>query len=313
MPKPRSSAANPADRGVRSFFIYGFAEQAVEGRFLHFERIEEQLAYHDWDAKPHLHKGLHQLMFFESGQGEVLIEDVWYPFKAPYLLFVPQGVVHGFHFSRDTAGPILTVSAQFMQEVALFGEPDILAATEHSHRIHLSLDQPPDQDIPALFVGVEHDYRWGGTGRTTALMARLALLLVCIARHAAPAETVSGFPPGYVQIYEKFRVHLEKVFRQQPSVADLAAALNLTEGRLTAICRAVAGESPQGLLHQRTLLEAKRQLLYSSRSSLSIAYMLGFKDPAYFSRFFKRSTGQSPSAFRRQAVQAPVATWRKTE
>ncbi|WJJ94900.1 helix-turn-helix domain-containing protein [Neopusillimonas aromaticivorans] len=281
---------------------------------MHFERIEEQLAFHDWDAKPHLHNGLHQLMYFESGHGDVLIEDTWHPFQAPYLLFVPQGVVHGFHFSRDTAGPILTVSAEFMHEATLFGESDILSVTEQTHRIHLTLDQPPDQDIPALFVGIEHDYRWGGSGRTTALMARLALLLVCIARHAVPVDTGSGdLPPGYLEIYEKFRVHLEKVFRQQPSVAELAANLNLTEGRLTAICRAVSSETPQGLLHQRTLLEAKRQLLYSSRSSLSIAYMLGFKDPAYFSRFFKRCTGQSPSTFRRQAGQAPVATWSKSD
>ena len=64
------------------------------------------------------------------------------------------------------------------------------------------------------------------------------------------------------------------------------------------ICRAVADASPQQILHARLLVEAKRQLLYTVRASSTIAYALGFKDPAYFSRFFKRATGKTPKAFR---------------
>ncbi|MGB3383878.1 MAG: helix-turn-helix domain-containing protein [Marinomonas sp.] len=53
------------------------------------------------------------------------------------------------------------------------------------------------------------------------------------------------------------------------------------------------------------LLEAKRQLLYTSQSIEEIAYNLGFKDPAYFSRFFKKNTGYPPGRFR-AASQQPI-------
>jgi AraC family transcriptional activator of pobA len=58
------------------------------------------------------------------------------------------------------------------------------------------------------------------------------------------------------------------------------------------------------MVHARILLEAKRQLCYTSNSVSEIAYALGFDDPAYFTRFFSQRTGTSPRTFRRRAPRA---------
>jgi AraC family transcriptional activator of pobA len=47
-------------------------------------------------------------------------------------------------------------------------------------------------------------------------------------------------------------------------------------------------------------LEARRRLVYAASSVSGIAGELGFKDPAYFSRFFRRHSGVSPVDFRRR-------------
>jgi AraC family transcriptional activator of pobA len=52
------------------------------------------------------------------------------------------------------------------------------------------------------------------------------------------------------------------------------------------------------LVHSRLLVEAERQLRYTTKSVSQIAFQLGFEDPAYFSRFFTRLTNSSPRAFR---------------
>jgi AraC family transcriptional activator of pobA len=295
--------------GVKSFFIYGFEERAFDGRFLHFERIEEQLAYHDWDAKPHLHKGLHQLMVFESGGGEILIEDQWQPFQAPVMIFIPEGMVHGFHFQRDTAGPILTISEDFMSEALGFVEKDIALTARRPALIHLDAEALAQHGIDGIFRGIERDYRWIAPGRNTALMANLVLLFVSIARLSSWADAAGRKSEAYVEIYDAFRKHIELSFRKQPTVAEVAKEIGLTVGRLTSVCRSVASFSPQELIHQRIITEAKRQLLYSPRSSTSISYMLGFKDPAYFSRFFKRATGESPVEFRKRASETALSNW----
>ncbi len=163
--------------------------------------------------------------------------------------------------------------------------------------------------MPGIFHTIERDFRWIAPGRNTALMASLVLLLVAISRLSASADQTARNSAAYFEIYEAFRKHVEQAFRQQPSVAAVAGELGLTVGRLTSICRAVAGVSPQQLIHQRLITEAKRQLLYSPHSATSISYMLGFRDPAYFSRFFKRATGESPVEFRKRAQATTLSSW----
>ncbi|EBC0042128.1 helix-turn-helix domain-containing protein [Salmonella enterica subsp. enterica serovar 4,[5],12:i:-] len=76
----------------------------------------------------------------------------------------------------------------------------------------------------------------------------------------------------------------------------------ITESRLTDICRRFANRPPKRLIFDRQLREAKRLLLFSDNAVNEIAWQLGFKDPAYFARFFNRLAGCSPSQFRQREV-----------
>ncbi len=74
----------------------------------------------------------------------------------------------------------------------------------------------------------------------------------------------------------------------------------MTSAHLNTLCRRLAGRSALQLLHERLLLEAKRQLTYTNMTIGQVADTLGFSEPAYFTRFFKRHTGFSPKAFRQR-------------
>ena len=60
----------------------------------------------------------------------------------------------------------------------------------------------------------------------------------------------------------------------------------------------MVGTSALDVIHGRLLLEAKRQLIYTTAPVTSLAFELGFQDPAYFSRFFRKNTGIAPGKFR---------------
>jgi AraC family transcriptional activator of pobA len=83
-------------------------------------------------------------------------------------------------------------------------------------------------------------------------------------------------------------------------VEAYAAALGLSAAHLNALCRRLAGVSALQLSNQRLLLEAKRNLVNTTLPVYQVADSLGFSEPAYFSRFFKRATGLTPKAFRGQ-------------
>lgn len=57
--------------------------------------------------------------------------------------------------------------------------------------------------------------------------------------------------------------------------------------------------TPLQVINDRVVLEAKRQLQHSTLSIKEIGYQLGFEDPSYFVKFFKRMTGQMPKEFRK--------------
>jgi AraC family transcriptional regulator, transcriptional activator of pobA len=71
---------------------------------------------------------------------------------------------------------------------------------------------------------------------------------------------------------------------------------------LSRIARATTGEPASSLIDARVVREARRNLAYTTLGVATIAYALGFADPAHFSRVFSRTTGLSPRAFRQQVA-----------
>ena len=90
---------------------------------------------------------------------------------------------------------------------------------------------------------------------------------------------------------------VETHLTEQLSVNTIADKLALTTNSLYRIVKEYSGVSPKDFFTNRLMIEAKRKLLYSPRSVKELAYELGFNDPDYFSRFFKKCTGKSVSEF----------------
>ena len=61
------------------------------------------------------------------------------------------------------------------------------------------------------------------------------------------------------------------------------------------------------MIHDRLLLESKRNLVYTSMSVKEVSNLLGFSDPGYFARFFARHAGMPPSEFRASSREPPRA------
>lgn len=77
-----------------------------------------------------------------------------------------------------------------------------------------------------------------------------------------------------------------------------AQALSITNKRINEIVKADKGKTVTQLIHDRTILEANRELIFSTKTIKTIAFELGFEDPAYFSRFYRGQMNESPAEFR---------------
>jgi AraC-like DNA-binding protein len=86
-------------------------------------------------------------------------------------------------------------------------------------------------------------------------------------------------------------IHLKKV-------GDYAREIGISQNHLNDTVRSVTGKSAGQLIKNHLIKRATMCLKYSAKSISEIAYSLGYDDPSYFARFYKRQTGRSPSDFR---------------
>ncbi len=294
---PRNTPVGP----LPTYALYGEPgrTQATEG--LHVERIAERSQRHDWEIQPHRHASLFQILHIQHGGARAWLETGSLDLAGPCVLLVPALVPHGFVFAPDVQGSVITVLEPHLLRLLQAAKP--LAARLMQA---LSLQNPAPAAAAALdqAVGLLHTaYADTGAWRDLALDAALLHLAVVLGRllpePLAPSAAGSSRALGHVQ---RYRALVEARFRDQPTLAMLAPALGITPTQLNRLCHQVLGHSALGVLHGRLVLEAQRDLAYTTLAIKHIALGLGFADAAYFSRFFQRQTGHTPSAWRALAA-----------
>lgn len=97
--------------------------------------------------------------------------------------------------------------------------------------------------------------------------------------------------------YIRFKLFVENNLTDHAAVNVIAEKLALNTNSLYYIVKQYSGLSPKEFITNRLILEAKRRLYYSESSVKELAYDLGFNDPEYFSRLFKKITGRTISTF----------------
>jgi AraC family transcriptional activator of pobA len=294
---PRRPRTNHAP--VPAFFLYGEALQAPDERVVHVETLEARSRLHDWTIRPHRHRDLHQVLLTERGRADVRLDGADHHLRGPLAIVVPPGTVHAFRFQPDTPGLVVSFSAGFARELAATG-PGVVEFLDRAAAIPLARDELASTDLAALGGMLLREFGRSAPGRHVALRGLLGALLanlMRVAQGSAPPEGATPDRPDR-ELVARFRQIVERRYREHAGVAEYAAELGTSEARLRRACIAVAGQSPIELVHLRLLVEAERQLRYTSMPVTQVAYFLGFEDPAYFTRFFTRRMRASPRAFR---------------
>jgi len=101
------------------------------------------------------------------------------------------------------------------------------------------------------------------------------------------------------RVYE-FLILLEDNYLQERDTDFYAGQLSISSKRLNQILKDKLDKTGMQLIHDRIILEAKRLIIHSEKTFKEIAYELEFSDRPYFSRFFKKQTGQTPHEFQKQ-------------
>lgn len=292
--EPRRS---PAPAALPAYALYGEPQQPGLGDVLHVETIEQRSRVHDWEIRAHRHEHLFQILVIRSGEVEARLDERSLRLAGPCAITVPALAVHGFRFAPGIDGAVFTVVEQHL---ATLGGA---LADWRAVLWQLRAIAPVPGALLAAAEALRDDYLGHGRWRALAVDAGLRRLLVEIAR-AEPAAASEGGSAGgrALRHVQAFRALVDAQFRRQPALALLAAQLGITPTQLNRVCQRVLGHPALAVLHARILLEAQRELAYTAMSIKQVALGLGFADAGYFTRFFQRLTGRTPSAWRAAAL-----------
>ncbi len=293
---------------IPSYALYGDpASQDWENGFS-FEWIPARSARYQWEIQAHRHDGMVQILYLTTGSGQVQIEHAWHALKAPCVVLIPAGTVHGFRFTPAVDGPVLTLAQGPLEHLLamlapvasqLLKGPQIIVLAE-APAVHV-------EGLMPLFLELEREARILAPASRAFALTLLVALCIQLQRVAGTAFSLEANALGVnmrkSQRVQKFRLLVDAHFREHWSLQRYADQLGLTAGQLTRICQEVLGRPGSALIASRLLVEAQRELAYGSSSVKQIAATLGFQDEAYFSRFFRQRGGLAPREFRRQAVQ----------
>ena len=280
----RSTRSNST---IKVYNLFGEAGDLPD--VVHCETIAARSVLHDWVLAAHRHARLHQVLVIESGGGEASLDGRIQALRPMHAVNVPVGHVHGFSFVPGTEGWVLTIAAEILDETLLASEG--LRGVIAQSAIFRSTPQ-----IRATMKQIFAEHAGRNFGRAHVLRALSAALVGLVARELASRDGGAGASDS--ELFRRFEALLEQHHLKRWSVSDYARALSVTPTHLNRITRAASGDTASHLILNRMVREARRNLAYTNLPVSTIAYALGFEDPAYFSRVYAAATGLSPRAFR---------------
>lgn len=250
---------------------------------------------------PHRHP-FQEVVLLTAGGGNHQIDGSLATVTAPMAVLIAKGKQHLFIPHPDARGWIINfdedrlppygnwIFSQFFSTVHV----TLPAGSECSAVLKLAtLMQEIQAAAPACAEPV----------LTHLLLAMLALLQAEM-RSLLLAET-SAVHADF-DAFVAFLTVLDQQFRVEKGVEFYANHLRTTPRRLGALSRMFLGRATAHLIEDRTMSEARRELAFSNTPINQIASDLGYVDHSYFTKVFRRATGESPSQFRQNRLNPSI-------
>ena len=217
------------------------------------------------------------------------------------VLLLPPATIHEFAFLEGTDGFVASAAATSLKR--LFGsEPEARSLLGAPAVLQMPASGVEAAALEATMRLAMREFGANLPGREFSLGAFADLIASWFVRAVRGVRT--GVEPARdprAGLVRRFIERVEARFQHHDPLVAYAGALGVSVPHLSRSCRELLGRSAARVIQDRLMIEARRDLVYTAMSISQISFRLGFTDPAYFSRFFARRAGVSPSDYRAKA------------
>ena len=245
-----------------------------------------------------LHKhDFYFVLAVQQGKGIHEIDFIQYPVHDHAIFILRPGQVHKLQLTAESTGFLMAFDLSFYQPKSTITAHRWKKASDKNY---CEVDDVRFMKLHAYLAAAFNEYAAKQEGYAEAIKANLDLFFIEYIRQSRNPRSIAQTETGYAQErFEELICLLEENIGTRKNVSQYAELLNLSSYQLNAITKAAVGKTVSELIDEQILLEAKRYLLATSNQVKDVADHLGYEDVSYFIRFFRKHTGHSPEAFRK--------------
>ena len=280
---------------IPSYALYGEAAAPIWHDSLHVESISLRSGAYNWEIAAHRHDGLLQMLYLQSGEGEVLLDNQRVEVKAPCLLFIPEQIVHGFAWHGRVEGHVITAVQHPLESIVQVLSPGLLPQIQKPCVVALPHWAPADDPLEPLYRALYGEYHGRGREHIACSMSLLLALVIQMLRLSEYSHDLHAHRHDRrSQQVIAFRELVNRHFREHLSLHDYAGFLGVTVVTLGRLCHEQLGMTPMTLINARLILEAKRELAHSAQSVKQIAPWHGLFRCRLLQPFFPQARPVQP-------------------
>ncbi|CAH0157290.1 MULTISPECIES: helix-turn-helix domain-containing protein [unclassified Pedobacter] len=236
-------------------------------------------------------------LFLEKGHGEHHIDFTNYPVNDYSVFFMRPGQVHQLTLKQGCKGYLVQFNHDFY---APKGAPVNFVLRKVSNKNHCPLSVEKFGKLLSQLSLIDEEYSQKQDHYKEVIKAGLEILFIELARQSREPKEITNEGNMYSQNQlEELLELLQNHIVTHKQVIQYAEMMHLTTFQLNKITKETVGKTCSQLINEQIVLEAKRHLLATGNQVNQIAFDLGFEDPSYFARFFKKHSNYSPEAFRK--------------
>jgi AraC family transcriptional regulator, transcriptional activator of pobA len=243
----------------------------------------------------------YEIVWLKNGSGNHIIDTFNYPYSGSILFMLSPGQLHQIHPMEKGDGYVIKFLPslfsdnkdldEYLIKTGLFDNIQSEPLIKLNSSIHSALEDVIKK-MEAEFNAEEDD-------KEKIMLAYLKILITHISRlkKINITKTAAALDVNF-SLFQKYKVEVEKNFKVIHSVQEFAKRLSTQARTLNSLAKKYTGKTAGNIIADRIVLEAKREIYYNTKTIKEIGYELGFSDPAYFTRFFKKQIGVSPQEFK---------------
>jgi AraC family transcriptional activator of pobA len=250
---------------------------------------------------PHRHD-FYEVLYLSGGSGYHIIDSNKYKIEPPCIFFMTPGQTHKLELSHDIDGYIFLFAPDFY----------LLNQSNKNKLLSFPFFHSVKRQNPPLYLANADDHIFlknlfergcveVKTNSEEIIRSLLDLILLTCNRLYPNEHEVLPNNKGHILV-KKFLQLIEENYQKNLKVNDYADKLAITANHLTQIVKQITGKTTIEILQEKNILEIKRLLFYTNMTVSEIASKMNFADQSYFTKYFKKCTGQTPQEFRKEAA-----------